>query len=82
MSKMLTNSETLKSWFADMGDDNTRLEEMISQLKQAIVDNTELQMSIMDGAVIDKLQSVNMSVVWVLRDLQKIKAEFDDMTVA
>lgn len=80
MSKMLTNSETLKSWFADMGDDNTRLEEMISQLKQAIVDNTELQMSIMDGAVIDKLQSVNMSVVWVLRDLQKIKAEFEDMT--
>lgn len=80
MSKMLTNSETLKSWFADMGDDNTRLEEMISQLKQAIVDNTELQMSIMDGAVIDKLQSVNMSVVWVLRDLQKIKAEFSDIT--
>lgn len=80
MSKMLTNSETFKSWFADMGDNNTRLEEMISQLKQAIVDNTELQMSIMDGAVIDKLQSVNMSVVWVLRDLQKIKAEFSDMT--
>lgn len=80
MSKMLTNSETFKSWFADMGDNNTRLEEMISQLKQAIVDNTELQMSIMDGAVIDKLQSVNMSVVWVPRDLQKIKAEFSDMT--
>lgn len=80
MSKMLTNSETFKSWFADMGDNNTRLEEMISQLKQAIVDNTELQMSIMDGAVIDKLQSVNMSVVWVLRDLQKIKAEFSDIT--
>lgn len=80
MSKMLTNSETFKSWFADMGDNNTRLEEMISQLKQAIVDNTELQMSIMDGAVIDKLRSVNMSVVWVLRDLQKIKAEFSDMT--
>ena len=82
MSKMLTNSETLKSWFDRPGDDNTRLEEMISQLKQAIVDNTELQMSIMDGAVIDKLQSVNMSVVWVLRDLQKIKAEFEDMTAA
>ena len=44
--------------------------------------NTELQISIMDGAVIDKLQSVNMSVVWVLRDLQKIKAEFEDMTAA
>ena len=80
MSKMLTNSETLKAWFDRPGENNnTRLEEMISQLKQAIVDNTELQMSIMDGDVIDKLQSVNMSVVWVLRDLQKINNEFQDM---
>lgn len=80
MSKILTNSETLRAWFDKPANGNSRLEEMIAQLKQAIVDNTELQMSIMDGAVIDKLQSVNMSVVWVLRDLQKIKAEFDDMT--
>ena len=79
MSKMLTNSETLKAWFDRPGDNNTRLEEMISQLKQAIVDNTELQMSIMDGDVIDKLQSVNMSVVWVLRDLQRINNEFKDL---
>lgn len=77
MSKLMTDSATLMSWLEPAGD--CRLDAMIEQMKQAIVDNTELQIEILDGDYIDKLQGINHTTVWVLRDLQKVREELKDL---
>lgn len=79
MSKLLTDSATLMSWLEPAADKACHLDVMIELMKQAIVDNTELQIEILDGDYIDKLQGINHTTVWVLRDLQKVREEFKDL---
>ena len=81
MSKLLTDSKTLMDWMEDFNGDS-KLQSMIDSLKEAVINNTELQITITDNKAINKLQSDNQSIVYVLRELQNLKNDFGDMTTA
>ena len=78
MSKLMTDSPTLMSWFEMYGDD-CKLYALIDALKEAVVETTALQIEILDDTCIGKLQSINRAIVGPLRDLQKVREELKDI---
>ena len=78
MSKLLTDSQTLMGWIQDFNGD-CKLSAMIDSLKEAVIDNTELQITITDDEAIDKLQSNNRAIVYVLRELQDLRDDIGDL---
>ncbi len=79
MSKLLTDSETLMYWLkAGVSADDCQLCYMIKNLKQAIVDIAILQPDV-DEQQVETLRSVNETIVTILRDLQSLKSDFQDI---